>query len=318
LNHADTLITLSGIVHWSISRSSLSDSEIRHNLSGAKDRQFRAWSLPAGVDYDEMPKRWKNFKFGSKNLEYKSSYFRQPSKNIEQLRQLARAGRYETQRLAIENAGKSKVVWGVPELMEDEDAEGRESVEEDAGVTIDTNDGPSAVVIENPVGSDLEQGLEAIEMDNFEQNIVMESDDIETALNDIEVPRYQTIGSAAEATINPHPQTTDPAQDAQYGMSSEPPAVDLEPSGISASEVALESSLSILQLAEGMNDDIPDKAPAGELEESTGSSDVPPGLRSEAVLITRQGLQTMESQSEPAEDHAPEKPTDDTKNDMIT
>ena len=64
-----------------------------------------------------MAERWESLKFGSKSrdVEYKSSYVRAPTKNVELLRELARSGRDETQRLSAENAGKGKIVWaGTP------------------------------------------------------------------------------------------------------------------------------------------------------------------------------------------------------------
>lgn len=66
-----------------------------------------------------MEEHWETLTFGpgAKNVEYHPSYIRSPSRNIKQLRVVARAGRDETNRLAIENAGKDKVVWGVPETI---------------------------------------------------------------------------------------------------------------------------------------------------------------------------------------------------------
>jgi hypothetical protein len=51
---------VTGILHWTISHSSLEASRIRANLASAKDRQFRAWNFPAHISRPEEMKTWWN------------------------------------------------------------------------------------------------------------------------------------------------------------------------------------------------------------------------------------------------------------------
>jgi hypothetical protein len=184
----------------------LSDSDIRNNLSAAKGRQFRAWSVPAGVEHEDLPQFWQeslNFDLNSEDAEYQSKYFRQPTSNVKNLRQLARAGRAETERLAVENAGKRKVVWGVPdEPAEHEDADGRELAEESTEdiVAISDNDAHSTVAIQHPADVELEHGMESIPSDDAAQEIVLESADIEAAVLDVEVHREEAVSRSMDVS----------------------------------------------------------------------------------------------------------------------
>lgn len=100
---------------------------MRYNLSSATDRQFRAYSLPTGVSLDDMAERWDSLNFGAENpgespkaMPFNRDYFRSAGRNIQQLRVLARAGKDETDKLALTMAGKRKVVWGEPGASEEE------------------------------------------------------------------------------------------------------------------------------------------------------------------------------------------------------
>ena len=108
------------MIHWKISTSSSSDLEIRGRLSAVQDRQFRAWALPAGISYEDMEEHWKSMKFsgesGQIGVDFKSSYVCDASHSVEILRELARAGRKDTEQLATLNAGKAPIVWGEPDL----------------------------------------------------------------------------------------------------------------------------------------------------------------------------------------------------------
>lgn len=173
-------------------------------MSAAKGRQFRSWSTPAGVEYEDLPQFWQeslNFDLNSKDSEYQSNYFRLPSHSIEKLRRLARAGRAETERLAAENAGKRKVVWGVPEEpVVDEDADGRELAEESIEdiVAISDNDAPSTVVIQHPADVELEHRMESFPSDDAAQEVVLESADTEAAVLDMEVYREETVSRSVD------------------------------------------------------------------------------------------------------------------------
>jgi hypothetical protein len=110
-----------GIVHWAISKSSLSPAEIRSNLAGARARQFRAWSLPTGLDMTQMEERWKSMNFGGTATEETSAfdpkYFLEVTRGIEALRQLAREGRIDSEALMEEERDLPKIVWGQPDEM---------------------------------------------------------------------------------------------------------------------------------------------------------------------------------------------------------
>lgn len=219
-SRAQSLFAFVGNVHWSISRSSLSDEVIRYNLSEVKTRQFPVWSLPAGVGYEQMEEHWQTLKISSTSKsEYKSGHFRPPSKRIEQLRALARSGREESHRLAMENAGKSKVVWGVPEDVENSDMEAQEYMEEYT-MAISTDDFPPTVIAENPAGSELEQALEDVELGNTAQEADMCSNEIETV-----------VDAVLEAFIN-----SDQASQKSYGISESEDRVPEE--GIENNDVA--------------------------------------------------------------------------------
>jgi hypothetical protein len=196
-----------------------------------------------------MQERWQNLKIGSNNLEYNSSYFRHPSKNVEQLRRLARSGRDETQRLANENAGKRKIVWGVPEEVEDRDMESQEFMEESTEdfTALNNEDGSSAVIV---AGS---EDLEGTELGNISQETILLSDDIEGVLDGSDVPRDQDISQDAEPTTKPQLEVAE----AEGAISDELPAIEAGSPEISTSEVAAQpSTVSMTQLVEDNGDEI--------------------------------------------------------------
>ncbi|KAK2465232.1 hypothetical protein APHAL10511_002586 [Amanita phalloides] len=103
-------------VHWTICRLSDHESRIRAALQNTKERQFRAFNFPTGVDESDMPEFWSGLNFGGREKElqvpYKMGNFRTASKLIENLRQLSRDSRKESDRIAEAEAGKPKVVYG--------------------------------------------------------------------------------------------------------------------------------------------------------------------------------------------------------------
>lgn len=141
---------LSGTVHWTIThRSSDSDKEdeIRASLQAAKDRRFRAYSLPTGISPQNIRDWWDALDFsGSKKINVPitpvddegnegievglsnvptkkttdESFFRDnftpPDSRIQYLRDLANSGREETIRIGLEDRGRRKVVLGVGEI----------------------------------------------------------------------------------------------------------------------------------------------------------------------------------------------------------
>ncbi|KAJ4482211.1 mitochondrial protein Pet127-domain-containing protein [Lentinula aciculospora] len=137
-------------VHWTIthrSSDSHKEDEIRASLQAAKDRRFRAYSLPTGVSLEEIEKWWDALDFsGSKKLNLPltplddegnegievdasgapakdpipKSFFKEnftlPDSRIQYLRDLANEGREETIRIGLEDRGKPKVILGVGEI----------------------------------------------------------------------------------------------------------------------------------------------------------------------------------------------------------
>lgn len=98
----------------------MSDKEknIRAALQTAQGRQFRAFLFPTGVDATEMPEFWAGLNFGgekSSEVAYKGEHFRQASWSIRQLREVSRAGKKELNRIAMQEAGKPKIVFGKSE-----------------------------------------------------------------------------------------------------------------------------------------------------------------------------------------------------------
>ncbi|KAF8631808.1 hypothetical protein AX17_005023 [Amanita inopinata Kibby_2008] len=107
-------------VHWSVCRLAHGEGESRATLQAAKERQFRAYNFPSGVDASEMPEFWAGLNFGGKAQSesgpvYKLENFRAANRSIERLREMSRAGREELDRIAAQEAGKPKIVYGQSE-----------------------------------------------------------------------------------------------------------------------------------------------------------------------------------------------------------
>ena len=64
-----------------------------------------------------MPEFWAGLNFGGEKAEiaYKGENFRQASGSIQQLREVSRAGKEELDRIAAQEAGKPKIVFGQSE-----------------------------------------------------------------------------------------------------------------------------------------------------------------------------------------------------------
>jgi len=96
----------------------LSDKEkdIRAAFGRVKTRQFRAFTFPSGIDANEMPEFWANLNFGGEKPDsqaaYKTECFREPSSMVRRLRKVSRAGKIESDRIAVREAGKPKIVYG--------------------------------------------------------------------------------------------------------------------------------------------------------------------------------------------------------------
>jgi hypothetical protein len=160
-----------GTIHWSVSRSSLSHSEVIQNYRMAKDRQFRAYNLPAGVsikNINQFLRTKLNFAGGiGEDTSIDRAYFQMASKNIKYLRGLARAGTEELKEKGIENRGKMQIVWegGVQDVIRADPSRAEVSAEADASAA-DASELELAVVDPQDVDVDeevVDPGLQAID-----------------------------------------------------------------------------------------------------------------------------------------------------------
>ncbi|KAF7365292.1 hypothetical protein MVEN_00401000 [Mycena venus] len=129
--------TMPWTLHWSISHLSDNQEEIRRNFGKCMERKFRAYSLPTGVSFEDLPQYWSELNFGNEpkpegqqaedqlilpaNFDY--SKFRLPDERVRTLRDLARSGREFSEMLEKKEAGRKKVVLGEPYEISDNEIE---------------------------------------------------------------------------------------------------------------------------------------------------------------------------------------------------
>lgn len=138
-----------GDLHWSIGHTSLSREEKEYNLSKARDRQWRAYSLPPGVSVEEMEDIWNQLDFGKRRQveetpktsfgdkenapscapflpseergsTFDPSYFSPPSRNVRLLRELSMKGKIDMESMFDKAKGQPKLIWGEPEVYIDQ------------------------------------------------------------------------------------------------------------------------------------------------------------------------------------------------------
>jgi hypothetical protein len=100
-----------GIVHWKISKSSMSSERLLEQFVEVRQRQFRAYNIPSGMEMADMEGFWEqlDFRGGSTKVPFVSKMFQFPSSNIKRLRQVAREGLEELERRREEFEGKVPV-----------------------------------------------------------------------------------------------------------------------------------------------------------------------------------------------------------------
>ncbi len=108
-----------GKVHYKLLVSSDSYEVIRRRQQASRLRQFMYWNLPAGVSEEDIQRHWGSINYGgpaskSPKAPLNPKLFRKPDKRIDALRTLAKKGKLETDRLALEHAVKRNIVWGQP------------------------------------------------------------------------------------------------------------------------------------------------------------------------------------------------------------
>ncbi|KAJ6584886.1 mitochondrial protein Pet127-domain-containing protein [Mycena capillaripes] len=136
--------TLPWTLHWSLSHLSDNQEEIRRNFTKCMERKFRAYSLPTGVSFEDLPQYWSDLNFGSGPkptgqeaddqpqlpADFDYGKFRLPDERVQILRDLARSGREFSEMLERQQAGKKKVVLGEPYDISDVEIETYETEED--------------------------------------------------------------------------------------------------------------------------------------------------------------------------------------------
>lgn len=95
-------------------QSSKQPSEVRNLYRATKHRQFRAWAMPTGVDPDDLQEWYENLNFGQLEeglSEFDPRRFRpQLDPTVLMLRQMAREGRRDSERMMIEEMARPQYV----------------------------------------------------------------------------------------------------------------------------------------------------------------------------------------------------------------
>ncbi|KAJ7254384.1 mitochondrial protein Pet127-domain-containing protein [Mycena haematopus] len=146
-------------IHWVISHLSDDQEEIRDNFGKCMERKFRAYSIPTGVSFEDLPQYWSELNFGNEPKpeaeqnedqprlpeDFDYSKFRIPDERVKSLRDLARSGRVFSAMLEKREAGRKKIVLGEPYDISDIEMETYRS-EEDRDIEAD---GSSAAGVSN-------------------------------------------------------------------------------------------------------------------------------------------------------------------------
>ncbi|KAF8208860.1 mitochondrial protein Pet127-domain-containing protein [Mycena galopus ATCC 62051] len=149
--------TLPWTLHWIISHLSDDQDEIRHNFGKCMERKFRAYSLPTGVSFEDLPQYWSELNFGNEpkseghesddlpeDFDYRK--FCLPNERVQVLRDLARSGRELSELLEKRDAGRKKIVLGEPFEISDREMEtyvseeDRDDVQEDVSSALGLSD----------------------------------------------------------------------------------------------------------------------------------------------------------------------------------
>jgi hypothetical protein len=142
------VLVVVGDLRWSITHTSLSQEEKEMKLSKARERQWRAYSLPPGVSLEEMEEIWNQLDFGGRRRRpeeaseapsgdgesdpssttrveerestFDPSFFSLPSKNVKLLRNLSIRGKADMELMLEQTRGRPKLIWGEPEAYIDQ------------------------------------------------------------------------------------------------------------------------------------------------------------------------------------------------------
>lgn len=119
-----------GTITYNIGISSQPDSEIRADYRLVMSRKKRTLVLPSSVPFDEAEKYWENLVFHQRANEskdeprvFRPEAFTTETTSVEKYRELARAGRLLSEKMAREEAGRPKIILGEGVYVpEEEDA----------------------------------------------------------------------------------------------------------------------------------------------------------------------------------------------------
>lgn len=105
-----------GSLRWSIAHLNTDTRDMRKELNGAKQRQFRAWTLPSGVDPEGLQEWYEALNFGGETEQNGTfnpeRWTTKEDRGLALLRRLAREGKMETERLRELEEGKPRHVLG--------------------------------------------------------------------------------------------------------------------------------------------------------------------------------------------------------------
>ncbi|KAJ7780564.1 mitochondrial protein Pet127-domain-containing protein [Mycena maculata] len=180
-------------LHWSLSHLSANQEEIRKNLAQCMERKFRAYSLPTGVSFEDLPQYWSGLNFGGEPkpeepesadpqlpADFDWGKFRMPNERVQILRDLARSGREFSEMMERAEAGKRKVVLGEPYDPSDVEVEVYET-EDDRDVQGDVELQPQGSFIQD-TDPDPEAAAPVTEYTSDPTSATMEADTLDPAV----------------------------------------------------------------------------------------------------------------------------------------
>ncbi|KAF7314200.1 hypothetical protein MKEN_00892200 [Mycena kentingensis (nom. inval.)] len=176
-------------LHWTLTRQSEDQEEIRRNYTTCMDHKFRAWSIPTGVSHETLPEFWRSLNFGAPAdapvdpvvdgqlpVGFDRNRFRSPDVKVQMLRDLSRSGRRFTEMMSRLDARRKKIVLGQEFELEDLEYAVMEEVKQ----------------LESEIGADLdESGSDEDASAGVDVEEEVEEVDIETAVADVDYERLQ-------------------------------------------------------------------------------------------------------------------------------
>jgi hypothetical protein len=199
------------------------------------ERKFRAWSLPTGVSFEDLPQYWSELNFGEPKPEaqqtedtpqdlpedFDYSKFRLPDEHVQILRDLARSGREFSEMLEKKEAGRKKIVLGEPYDISDREIETYKTeedrdIEEDVPAVVELPESSVSVGLADAPASVMDD-IAAPRTPSAEEDFPLDAE-----------LEFSSVSDAGELVQPPPvPDATDLAQ--PTNSLSESPPVDGEP-----------------------------------------------------------------------------------------